>query len=52
MKFGWEGQREKLKRQMRIPAKQKLEWLQAMLELREARFGKRARKIREKLLKA
>lgn len=32
MNFGWESEDEKLSRYMKIPAKKKLEWLQAMHE--------------------
>jgi hypothetical protein len=49
MKFGWETEEEKLLRYMKIPPKQRLEWLQKMHEFTVKSSSKRMLKLRWKL---
>jgi hypothetical protein len=45
MKFGWETEEERLKRFMKIPPKQKLEWLREMNEFSSKYLPKKTRAI-------
>jgi uncharacterized FlaG/YvyC family protein len=45
MNFGWEDERERLLRFMKIPPKRKLELLQQMNEFTRKFFSKRQKKI-------
>ena len=49
MKFGWESEKEKIRRSMRIPPKKKMEWLQAMHDLLLATADRKRREIFRKL---
>ena len=49
MKMGWESDDERLRRWVKIPAKQKLEWLEAMHRFAVKISSKRLMAIRWKL---
>jgi len=51
MNFGWESEREKLLRYMKIPPKKKLEWLRDMSEF-AATLPKKTREIAKRLRKS
>ncbi len=48
MKTGWETEKERLLRLMKIPAKRKLEWLREMNELKR-HLPKSRQRLRRKL---
>jgi hypothetical protein len=48
-KFGWESQREKIKRHLRVPSKKKMEWLLQMRKLAEAVSSPRELEMRRRL---
>jgi len=48
MKFRWETQEERLLRDMRLPAKKKLEWLREINEFTAKYSSKHAKQIRSK----
>lgn len=49
MKSGWETRSQRLRRWMKIPVKQKLEWLREMNELAACALPPKIKKIRLKL---
>ena len=49
MNFGWESEEDKLSRYIKIPAKKKMEWLQAMHELTLAMASPERKKMFWKL---